>query len=127
MTYRDIEELQMLLDKDIRGVINKGEIMPKDYQCLDVAVDITKDLFEIARMIPLMEEGVNGESYDTNPNWNRNNSYDSYPRVRGNRGYRSGDTKHMDIEEKLDMMMQNATTEQERQTISKIMREMEAM
>ena len=48
MTYRDIEELQNLLDKDIRGVIAKGDISPQDYQCLDVAVDISKDLAEIA-------------------------------------------------------------------------------
>ena len=137
MTYRDIEELQTLLDKDIRGVIAKGDISPQDYQCLDVAIDITKDLHEIASMIPMMEEGTqryNRNSYDdgVNRGGNSDNSYgmygDYYPRMRsgarGGNNTRGMNSGHMSMEDKLNMIMQNATTEQERQVISKLMNEM---
>lgn len=141
MTYRDIEDLQMLLDKDIRSVIAKGDITPQDYQCLDVAVDITKDLYEIASMIPMMEEGTSGNSYDSYANGGNNrggnnsgNSYgmygDYYSRTRsGARGNNrvGGNSGHMSMEEKLNTMMQNASNEQERQVISKLMKEMENM
>lgn len=138
MTYRDIEELQNLLDKDIRGVIAKGDISPKDYQCLDVAVDISKDLAEIAEKIPLMEEAVYGGDFDNSfaPN-NTNNMNNSgayynnspYQRTRGNmRGANSRVySGHTDMKEKLNTMLQNAATEQERQIITKIMKEMETM
>ena len=141
MTYQDIEQLQMLLDKDIREVIKKGDISPQDYQCLDVAVDIEKDLYEIAEKIPLMENANrndwNRNSYGT---YNNRNSYGgdwdvngtsgaSYPnngnRGGNNRGGNSGEINHM--EHKLTTMMNNANTEQERQIISKLMKEMEGM
>jgi len=141
MTYQDIQDLQMLLDKDIKGVIAQGDITPKDYQCLDVAIDISKDLCEIAEKLEIMEDKVYGNSYGPNYDggWNNNrggnsgmyyddnihgNSFQSNNmrnRGGGNRGGRSG---HSQISEKLEMMMQNANTEQERQVIQKLMNEM---
>lgn len=139
MTYRDIEDLQALLDKDIRRVVAKGDIDPKDYQCLDVAVDISKDLCEIATKLPLMEDAVNGYGYNSYNSYNSyadgqnsggNSYYDGqrYSRTRGTgtRGGR-GTSGHMSVNEKLNMMMQNAPNEQERQIISKIMKEMDNM
>lgn len=149
MTYKDIEELQALLDRDIRGVIAKGDITPKDYQCLDVAIDITKDLGEIAEGIMKMEEATsdgfsgryNDYSYEMDGGnsgfMGRRNGSGYYPRMRsgarggngnngGNRG-NGGNSGHMGVEDKLNVMMQNAANEQERQIISKIMKEVKDM
>lgn len=148
MTYKDIEELQALLDRDIRGVIAKGDITPKDYQCLDVAIDITKDLGEIAEGIMRMEEatsdGFSNNRYNSYAMdggnsglymGGRNDYY--YPRMRsgarggnGNNGGNNrggGNSGHMSVEDKLNDMMQNASNEQERQIISKIMKEVKGM
>ena len=141
MTYQDIQDLQMLLDKDIKGVIAQGDITPKDYQCLDVAIDISKDLCEIAEKLEIMEEkvygnydgwsgtnynnrgGNSGMYYDDNIHGNSFQSNNMRNRG-GNRGNRSG---HTPAQEKLEMMMQNASSEQERQVIQKLMKEMEGM
>jgi len=133
MTYQDIQDLQMLLDRDIRGVVAKGDISPKDYQCLDVAIDISKDLCEIAEKLEIMEEKVYGNSYD---NWNNGGNsgmyYDdnihgrTFANNQRNRMMNRGNNRsgNMSVNEKLQNMMQTATTEQERQIIQKLMNEM---
>lgn len=151
MTYQDIQDLQMLLDRDIRGVVAKGDISPKDYQCLDVAIDISKDLCEIAEKTQQME-GILGNDFGGDYGNSYGNSYaqggnsnaqggnsgmmpynswgnNSYARGRfggrgGNSNARGGNSGNMEMHEKLNMMMQNASSEQERQIIQKIMNEM---
>ena len=121
MTYRDIKELQALLDKDIRSVIAKGDITPKDYQCLDVAIDITKDLCEIAEKMPIIEE-MSGNSYDSyEGDWST--EYRSGNRGRGSNN--RGSSSDNELKSKLHELMHEASNEQERQVITKLMNRLE--
>lgn len=127
------DSLEDMLCKDICGVVDKGQITPNDYQMLDVAVDIYKDIQTIKAMeeYQTTEDGVSGmmsgaRGYNGNRSgrgmgrYNMGRSYDSYNSYDG--GYNnSGDNN---VHARLNKMMAEAKTEQERQIISKLMNEM---
>lgn len=140
-----LNELEMLLEKDIRTVVAKGDIAPADYQCLDTAIDILKDVETVKAMwkYDTDENGVSGmvsgrmpsgrgygiNSYEQGGGngWNSGyypmNSYgNSYARGRSSvtGQYVSRDDE---MSSKLHNMMNNAQTEQERMTIQRIMNE----
>ena len=138
------EDLKELLCKDIKSVIAKGDITPPDYQALDTAVDIYKDVTTIEAMLEYghgdeyMEGFASGamgsrgdysasgrmpyygNSWDDGMGYPTGNSY-----ARG-RSAMTGRYVSRDDEmgAKLNHMMQTATSEQERQMISRIMNEM---
>lgn len=138
-----IFELEKLLEKDVRNVIAKGDISPTDYTCLDTAIDIFKDCETIRAM---MEGGYNADDMPVS-----RNSYgpgmNSYAMNGGNSGYMPwmhsyGDTqgnsyargrssvtgqyvsRDNEMASKLRNMMNMAQTEQERDTIARVMNEM---
>lgn len=141
------DQLKELLCKDIKSVIAKGDITPPDYQALDTAVDIYKDAVTIRAMIEYdmpddymqgYTSGAMRSSWDPNPNgvvlgvrepyygtnsWDDGMGGNSYARGRSmtTGRYVSRDDE---IGSKLNHMMQTATSEQERQMISRLMNEM---
>lgn len=136
-----IFELEKLLEKDIRNVIAKGDISPTDYTCLDTAVDIFKDCETIRAM---MEGGYNTDDMPVSRNSYGMNSYamnggnsgympwmHSYGDMQGNsyaRGRSSVTGQYVsrdnEMASKLRNMMNMAQTEQERDTIARVMNEM---
>lgn len=141
--YETLNELDELLLKDIKKVVDKGDITPPDYQCLDTAIDILKDSQTIKAMIEsgYGEAEVSGmasgrmmprNSYaDGNGGGNSGymppqyNSWDdgmSYARGRSpmTGRYVSRDDE---VTSKLGHMMQTANSEQERQMIGRLMNE----
>lgn len=115
--------LQDLILCDIDAITKKGKIEPSEYPILGEAVDILKDL----KTIEAMEEY--GESPEVS-GYMRRSSYNSYNNggystMRGRDArtgrYMSRDNSTM---AKLQHMMDTASTEQERQTISRMMNEL---
>lgn len=136
-----LEDLMELLDKDIRSVVDKGDILPGDYDCLSKAVDMVKDIKTVIAMEqggyfdtegvsgrmypPLYWQNSNGYDGGGNSNeYNRNNSMgNSYARGRSaatGRYVSRGD----DTMVKLSNMMANTRDDREREIISRIMSEM---
>lgn len=118
--------LQDMVLCDIEDITKKGKIEPNEYPILGEAVDIIKDL----KTIEAMEEY--GESPEVS-GYMRRSSYNSYNN-QNNGGYstmrgrdaRTGRYMSRDNSTmaKLQHMMDTASTEQERQTISRMMNEL---
>ena len=132
------KELMKLLEKDIKKVVDQGEIKPTDYPCLSTAVDIYKDLTTIIAMEEAREQ-QNGYdfyenrrmSYDMPPTNYRNNwmdnSWDSgYSNARGRSPYTGRYvSKDADPMMKLNEMMANAKTPEEQNIIRRMMDDFE--
>lgn len=149
------KELMKLLEKDIRKVVDAGEIKPTDYPCLSTAVDIYKDLTTIVAMEEAQEQqqnsynsygggsygsygnggsGMSGRQSYMDPGMRGNWAMDSYDGYSGN-GYsgargRSPYTgryvsRDADPMMKLNEMMANAKTPEEQNMIRRMMDEME--
>lgn len=139
------EDLKELLCKDIKSVIAKGDITPPDYQQLDTAVDIFKDVTTICAMLESEHYGTSG-GYSGNSYGNSyaqggggNSGYmprydhytdsfisnDGYSQARG-RSPMTGRyiSRDDEMNAKLSNMMATANTEQERQIIGRMMNEM---
>lgn len=129
---RDLEDLMMLLEKDIRSVVDKGDILPGDYECLSKAVDMVKDIktvFAMEREGYFDTEGVSGRMYppvywqnsnDGKPGYDMGNSYArGRSPMTGRYVSRDGDPMV-----KLSNMMANSRDDREREIISHIMSEM---
>lgn len=141
-----MEDLEMLLSKDIQCVIDKGEITPADYPNLDKAVDILKDLKTIKAMDDYGYEtedmrGVSGRMY---PGYSMNSyargggnsgnsgrypmgSYDDYPMNSYERGRSPRTGRYVSRDDgtyqRLEEMMHTAGSDQERQIIQRMMNE----
>lgn len=141
------EQLKTLLEKDIRKVVEAGEIKPTDYPCLANAVDIYKDLETIIAMEQAnnMEQQNSYNSYgsygsygngggmsnqqsymvpNSRDGWSMNQSYDGYSGARG-RSPRTGRyvSRDSDPMMRLSEMMANAKSPEEQEIIRRMMDE----
>lgn len=122
-----LEDLMILLDKDIRGVIDKGDILPGDYDCLSKAVDMVKDIKTIIAMEQggyFDTEGVSGRMWPP-VYWQNSNGYDNNNNSMGGNSYARGRSpmtgryvsRGDDAMVKLSNMMANARDDREREVI----------
>lgn len=139
MLYKeDMETLQSMKSlamKDIKCVVDKGQILPTDYQNLDKAIDIVKDIetieameeygetdYEVSsRAMPHMRSyGPNVhlpmDSYGTDPYYASNGSYERGRSARTGR-YVSMDN---DIRAHLQNEMSRTADPQERQALQRV-------
>lgn len=141
------KELMKLLEKDIKKVVDQGEIKPTDYNCLSTAVDIYKDLTTIVAMEEAQQQNDSYNSYNSYGNggmsgmmpnyrewsrdgWSMNDggytSRDGYSGARGRSPYTGRYvSRDADPMMKLNEMMANAKTPEEQNMIRRMMDEME--
>lgn len=142
------KELMKLLEKDIKKVVDQGEIKPTDYSCLSTAVDIYKDLTTIVAMEEAQQQnsynsydsynsygngGMSGMNSMMMPNyrdgWSMDQGYisrDGYSGARGRSPYTGRYvSRDADPMMKLNEMMANAKTPEEQAMIRRMMDEME--
>lgn len=94
--YSMMDDLKELLAKDIKTVVDKGDISPEDYKNLDCAIDILKDAEDVKLKIVTTEamlKNDGGYRYNENvsgmmryPHMNSMNSYSQGGYDRGNSG-----------------------------------------
>lgn len=128
-------DLKKLVLCDIETVVKRGEIAPGDYEALGQAVDIVKDIETIAamddygaqpeevRLTPGMSGRMPVRSYDRDWDTYGRSYGSSYERGRSPETgrYVSRDDETM---AKLNNMMATAKTDQERDTIRRMMDEL---
>ena len=104
---KELEHLKNMLCDEVRKINAQGELNPTTLGIADTVVDIIKDIMEISEKEEHM--GYNDESsyrvgYNTRPSYNHyNNSY----------GYDNGYSRHTATDQminKLEMMMQDASS-----------------
>lgn len=140
---RALEDLTEMLEDDVKKVIKKGDISPDELSNVYKAVDIIKDVETIKAM---RGQGYSqAGSYNSYNRGSYDNSYDgSYDGSYGRRGrdgdgdgryseqnsmrYSGGNYSRHDertqMIQKLETMMQNAQTEEQRRAIKKCIDEM---
>lgn len=123
------EDLRSMLDREINAIVVNGDLDKDKLHCIYEMVDIVKDIGEIEehesgysqanRMYPgVMYDGGSSSyrgrySNRNNANYNRGGSYNSYARG----GYSRGN----EAMERLERLMDEAQTEQERESIRRVM------
>ena len=132
---RELDCLKEMLCDEVRKINSQGELTPATLEIADTVVDIIKDIMEINEKEEQMSYG--GEmSYRGEYNGNyktpyvqhydnyssRSNNYNSYNNRNdwNNTSYDSGYSRHTITEKminKLEMMMQDATSAQDRSVI----------
>jgi len=127
-------ELKDLIDGEIRKVTAKGEITPAEIKPLGDLVDICKD---IETIIAMKEYGQEDEQYSMeNRGYSTRrmprypmyrDSYDDIPSTRRvSRDNYSRHTEKEEMIEKLEHMMNNATSEKERRDIMDCINKLES-
>ena len=112
---RIFEDLREIVMRELGGIVSRGELDDGTLMCVDKLVDIIKDIDEI-------ESHDNGYS---NTEYNRM-SYDNNNRGRGGMGrfgnnFRGGYSRDGSTMDKLNRMMNEASSDMERDVIRKIM------
>lgn len=126
---KTFDKLRDMIGSEMDQITARGELDENSLACTYKMVDILKDLGEIEMndggysqrympQYPMNSYGMGGNSYRNNNTMYRGNSYrNSY---NGMGGYsRTGDTM-----DKLHQIMNEAQTEQERETIRRVMETM---
>lgn len=123
-----LNNLKDTLEKEISKTISKGEIMPADLKGLGEAVDILKDIETICAMQEYGGEddysyAMSNRGYST-----RRYMYeDGHSNKRDSRGRYSRNSEKDEMIEKLERMMQNASSDRERMDISECISKLERM
>ena len=133
-TFEDLREMAM---RELDEIVKRGEMDENSLVCIYKLVDILKDIGEIENS----EMGYSQNGYSMYPYaWEGNsytgNSYRGYSRQRrdsmgrysrddySNRGNYSRDSEREEIMAKMGRMMDNASSETERQAIQRIMNQL---
>ncbi len=125
------EKLNSMLEKELDEIVKKGTITPEHLAAVDKVVDIMKDIKEICNMDD-MESGYSQRGYSYNDGYSRGtrgaryNRGGSYSRGNSRGGYSRHDDRE-DILDRLDYLMENSGTEQERQAIRQALNTLENM
>ena len=121
------DKLNAMLEKELDEIVKKGVIAPEHLNLIDKVVDIMKDVKEICNMDEMdsgySQRGYSRTYYDNGNSYRNGNSY-------GGRYSRRGGRRHDDREEildRLDYLMENSGTEQERQAIRQALNTLENM
>jgi len=140
-----LDNLKSVLEREIDKVTSKGEIAPTEIKAVGEAVDIIKDIETICAMKEYGQEddmySMENRGYSTRrmpryPMYRDSYAYDnSYENMsyrdmnsnaRGGRGNYSMHTEKEEMIEKLERMMNNATSEKERRDIMDCINKLEA-
>lgn len=126
-----LKKLECLLEQKVEEIVARGDITPSELESMDKVVDILKDLGEIKEKKTMMEEdgysnrrmsmrygdGSYSRGRDSMGRYTSNRSY--------NRGGYSGHGSSDQMINKLEAMMDEASTEKERMAIQNWIDELE--
>ena len=118
------DKLNAMLEKELDEIVKKGVIAPEHLNLIDKVVDIMKDIKDICDTDDEMDTGYSRRGYGRTY-YDNGNSYRN-----GGRYSRRGSRRHDDREEildRLDYLMENSGTEQERQAIRQALNTLENM
>lgn len=128
-----LHDLKNVLEKEITKVVSKGEIAPTEVKVIGDVVDILKDIETICAMKDYADDdhsyAMPTRGYSTERYSRRNPEYyyDDYSNKRDSRGRYSRHTEKDEMIGKLEKMMRNASSEEERMDISECIEKLERM
>lgn len=122
------ETLREMIENEIDTITKKGALDEKSLMCLDKLVDIRKDLMEIEGGNADSGQsyiGGNRNSYGSSRSYGNSGNYQRYGgSYRGGNSYRGYSRDGGDMIDRLEEMMDQATTEREREAIRRCMESM---
>ena len=124
-----LDKLNEMLEKELTEIVKKGAITPDQLVAVDKVVDIMKDIKEICNMDDhgYSQRGYSYDNWDGSRGSNRvRYNRGNYTRGNSNRGYSRHDERE-EILDRLDYLMENSGTEQERQAIRQALNTLENM
>lgn len=127
-----LRDLKDLLGDKIVEVVKKGDITPNELECMDTAVDIIKDIETIEAMRDYGEDEYSSRAmrgynrsrdpyyYDMEGSYDRGRNGNMSYRGRGGNGG-SGYSRHGgEMVQKLEALMQEASTDEERHALTEM-------